>query len=53
MIMKFTRLLLITFLPVFSYGCSDEQPYEPEREEVSVWTGDSKRINTKVESTIF
>lgn len=47
--MKIANFLLITLLFIFSYGCSDEQPYEPEKQDFSVWAGEKFHFNIETD----
>lgn len=49
--MIITRLLLIAYLFLFSYGCSEEQPYEPEKKYVSVWPEYTEYVRIEADLT--
>lgn len=49
--MKISKLLLIVFLPTFLYGCSEEQPYELEKQAVSLWPERILHVNIKTDLT--
>lgn len=49
--MRITRPLLIAYLFFFSYGCSEEQPYEPEKKYVSVWPEDTEHVRIEADLT--
>ena len=43
--MKISKLSLIAFLLTFLYGCSKEQPYEPEKQAISLWPERTLHLN--------
>lgn len=49
--MRITRPLLMAYLFLFSYGCSEEQAYEPEKKYVSVWPEDTEYVRIEADLT--
>jgi len=49
--MKISRLLLIVPLLTSLYGCSEEQPYELEKQAVSLWPERILHVNIKTDLT--
>mgnify|MGYP007007067905 CR=1 FL=1 len=49
--MRISRLLLIVLLLASSYGCSEEEPYEVEKESVSIWEGDTRHVIIETDLT--
>ena len=49
--MRFANFLLITSLFIVSYGCSKEEPYEPEKKSISIWEGETSHISIKTDLT--
>ena len=51
--MRISRLLLIVLLLASSYGCSEEEPYEVEKESVSIWAGDTWHVIIETDLTEY
>ena len=51
--MRISRLLLIVLLLASSYGCSEEQAYEVEKESVSIWAGDTWHVIIETDLTEY
>jgi hypothetical protein len=49
--MRIDRFLLFVLLLATSYGCSEEQPYEVEKESVSIWEGDTRHVIIETDLT--
>ena len=49
--MRIDRFLLFVLLLASSYGCSEEQPYEVEKESVSIWEGDTRHVIIETDLT--
>ncbi|WP_290081851.1 hypothetical protein [Bacteroides acidifaciens] len=49
--MRFAIFLLITSLFIVSYGCSKEEPYEPEKKSISIWEGETSHISIETDLT--
>ena len=49
--MRIDRFLLFVLLLATSYGCSEEQPYEVEKESVSIWKGDTRHVIIETDLT--
>ena len=51
--MRIDRFLLFVLLLATSYGCSEEQPYEVEKESVSIWEGDTRHVIIETDLTEY
>lgn len=49
--MRISGLLLIALLLTSLYGCSSEQPYEPEKKSFSIWEGETSHIDIETDLT--
>lgn len=49
--MRFINFLLITSLFIVSYGCSKEEPYEPEKKSISIWEGKTSHVSIETDFT--
>lgn len=49
--MRFANFLLIASLFISSYGCSKEEPYEPEKKSISIWEGETSHISIETDLT--
>lgn len=51
--MRFAIFLLIASLFISFYGCSKEEPYEPEKKSISIWEGETSHISIETDLTRY
>lgn len=51
--MKINRFILSSFLLMSLFGCSEEQTYEPQQQEISIWAGEKTHVNIDIDPAYY